>query len=231
MKTLFLAPLMLVSCVPDWGQADPAVGDQDLTEDTSGSGSETPDDDADAPADTGGAAEEDGDGTDGGDGDGDDDSGPGNLGLVDSGLWAVDSVSLLDDPCDWLPQIPNFFSTTAAADNFEIGQLLPRTFDVVGDEQRFQIEARNYNARRPVDCEFDGAAFTCGTQTIATRDSTFYGFTYFIDYSGSVVDSEYVEGSATVRYEVDDWWTDFLDNYDVSVSECTQVYGLNLRRR
>ncbi len=76
------------------------------------------------------------------------------------------------------------------------------------------------------------------TATIAWRETqeaeavfqTFVGFTYLIDFSGSAVDSGFVEGRATVHYEVNDYWDTFLARYDVSVSECTQVFRLALQR-
>jgi len=109
-------------------------------------------------------------------------------------------------------------------------QLLPRTFDVVGFEEGFAIEARSYGTRGPIDCEVDGTGFSCETQTAAVTRGEFYGFTYLIDFTGTVVDARLIEGSATVRYEVNEWLEGFLSNYDVVVAECPQVFALALRQ-
>ena len=230
MRKITLLPLLLIACVPDWVEIKPTDDNQDSSDEVG----EIQDEEYDTAEPDFNNESTDPDNSSDPDSNSDGSSGSDSTAdtVIESGIWVPHSVNIVEDPCDWISQIPNFFASVEEANAFYIEQLFPYSFDVVGFERSFDIEARNYGARGAIECETDGADFTCELQTVDSHNQYFYGFTYFIEFNGTVVNSQYLEGHATVSFglaENDHWWYDFLQNYDVSVSECTQVYDLSLQ--
>ena len=243
--SLILVTLTLFSCAPDWIQTDPldnnqgSDGDLGDVQDEEGAppsekddeGSDSEDSDSESSEDFDSESSEGSDSESSEGSDSESSEGSSEGAALKSGVWEPYFVQLVEDPCDWITQIPNFFASVEEANNFYVEQLFPHSFNVAGYEGGFEIKARNYGARGTIECEDDGADFYCETQTADSRNQYFHGFTYLIDFTGTVVNSQHVEGSVTVRYEVNEWWEEFLARYDVVVSECTQVYDLSLQYR
>lgn len=164
----------------------------------------------------------------GGDGSGGDTGGgtgePEPATTLESGDWVPTDVDVDDDPCDWNDVLEDFFGISVL-------EFLPTSFEVDGEEGKFEIEAQDYGARGPIECEIEGDAFTCETQSVAPVlfEMGEAGWVYRIDYSGTVVDEETLRGRAVVSYpSVDRGTEQTFDYYGVDPADCTQVYTLEL---
>lgn len=153
--------------------------------------------------------------------------------VINDGVWSVTETVLIDDPCDWVELIPNFGDGTVAL-SFET--LLPERFDVEAVDDSFKIKAKSYRARDFIECRVQDSSFACETQTARATTYIFDGFIYSIDFTGTVLDNNSIQGVAEVRYSIDegDWWVDFIENYVDStedyISECTQTLELTIDR-
>ena len=153
--------------------------------------------------------------------------------VINDGIWSLTESVLLDDPCDWLELIPNFGDGVVAV---SLETLLPERFDVEATDDSFKIKAKSYRARDFIECNVENSSFVCETQTAAAARYYFDGFTYSIDFTGTVIDDNSIQGVAVVRYSIDDenWWVGFIESYVDSaedyISECTQTLELTIDR-
>ena len=153
---------------------------------------------------------------------------------VADGVWLRTESVLVEDPCDWETEMPKYGYGSVVPD---LDSVLPDQFDVMATEDGFKIKATSYRAQDYITCDqIDDAfssddAFSCTIQTASGR-SVFAGFTYFIAFQGIVIDSQTIEGTAVVRFEVGgNFWPDFLDNYDLDITQCTQAVTLRIEHR
>jgi hypothetical protein len=153
--------------------------------------------------------------------------------VINDGIWSLTETVLVDDPCDWLELIPTFGDGIVAV---SLETLLPERFDVEAMDDSFKIKAKSYRARDFIECNVDNSSFTCETQTAGAARYYFDGFIYSIDFTGTVIDNNSIQGVAVVRYSIDDdnWWVDFIENYvdntEDYISECTQTLELTIDR-
>ena len=148
--------------------------------------------------------------------------------VINDGVWLLTESTLVDDPCNFLEEIPKFGDGVVSV---SLEDLLPESFDIQSMTESFKIKAKSYQARDFIKCEVESASFSCETQTAAAARYFFDGFMYHIDFTGTVIDSNTIQGMATVNYTIDendDWWEDFLDNYDVDVTLCPQTLDLRM---
>ena len=145
--------------------------------------------------------------------------------VIESGIWDVMNASLLDDPCDWDMQLRQFFGVGSDA-------LLPKNFTVDGMIDSFTIEANSYGARGPIVCTIDqDLQFSCEMQSVVPVDYDLgsMGWTYEIEFSGSVFDEQSLQGTALVRFPtVSEFLVPVFDALAIDISQCTQTYDLTL---
>ena len=142
-----------------------------------------------------------------------------------SGIWTIQSASLLEDTCDWDALLMQFFGVGAEA-------LLPSEFTVDGSEGIFEIEANAYGASGPIECELEEMDFICTTQSVTPVDFDLgsMGWTYAIDFSGEVSDERSLEGTAIVRFpSVSEFLIPIFEASQVDTSQCTQTFSLSIR--
>ena len=145
--------------------------------------------------------------------------------VLNNGIWLLTESTLVDDPCNWLEEIPKFGDGVVS---LYLGKLLPERFDVEAFDESFNIKAKSYRAQDFIECEVDEMLFSCETQT-ATASYYFDGFTYYIDFTGRIINNNTIQGEAVVNFGIDGWWVDFLDNYEgLDVSQCTQTLELTI---
>ena len=207
MRNLILCmPAILLACSP----ADAVLGDTKL-DDASGLGG------------TGGG--DDGAGDAGDDGGDPGEPEPEPAVQLEAGDWVATAASTEDDPCDWNEVIQEY-------SGIDVLTLLPSEFEVESEEGRFEIEAQDYGAAGFIECEVDADdRFTCEAQRVTplAYDLGSYGWTYQIDFSGTVEDERTLRGEAVVAYpSVDRGTADTLDYYGVDLADCTQTYSLVL---
>jgi hypothetical protein len=205
-----LLPALLLACAP----ADAVLGGLDADEEALGGGTG---------GDAGGGPVEGAPG--GGDG-----GGAGGSGDVDpepsvtlqSGDWVAVGVGTEDDPCEWNGILESYFG-------IDVASFLPSDFVVEARDGGFRIEAQDYGAQGPIDCEVAGGSFECETQRVSptTYDLGEYGWAYRIDFFGTVVDEDTLQGEAIVSYpSIDEGTAQTLDYYGIDPSDCTQTYSL-----
>ena len=131
----------------------------------------------------------------------------------------------MGDPCGWAEILEDYYGS-------EIGDFLPSSFEVSGEEGVFEIEASSFGARGPITCTIVDDAFTCEQQEVVplAYDIGEYGWEYAIDYSGTVEDESTLRGIAVVSYPSIDGTTEYwLDRAGIRASDCTQSLELDLR--
>ena len=143
--------------------------------------------------DDGSAIDDDGDGQ----GDAEDEGGAGWDGelMVRQGPWNAVSAAFSGDPCGW----ESTYSEVTRG--YTLNFLLPRSFEVESFDGGFEIEAQRYGARGPIICAFDGSDFSCETQQVRPG---YKDWLYEIDFTGSIISDESIEGSAVVTVTADD---------------------------
>tara|TARA_B100001093_G_C26677571_1_gene948991 strand:+ start:23 stop:712 length:690 start_codon:yes stop_codon:yes gene_type:complete len=166
-------------------------------------------------------------------GDSDNSEGATSNGVINDGVWSLTEALLVNDPCWWLEVIPNFGDGVVAV---SLEKLLPESFDVEAMNDSFEIKARSYRARDFIECNVENSSFTCETQTADAARYYFDGFNYYIDFTGTVIDANTIQGVAVVSYSIDNgsWWVDFIENYVENtqdyLNECTQTLELTIDR-
>ena len=201
-------PLLFVACAP----AEAVLGTGSLADAQSADSADPAGGGDGEPGDTGDAA-------------GGGDEGPAPAIALRSGDWVAAGAGTEDDPCGWNDLI---------ADNagIDVLSLLPTDFVVEAEEGRFEIEAQDYGAAGFIECEIDSAdRFTCEAQSVSPEayDLGFYGWTYRIDFRGTVVDEDTLQGEAIVAFPTVDRGTeDVLRSVGIDVADCTQAYSLVL---
>jgi hypothetical protein len=218
MKRALLPLLMcLTACAPV------VVGDDSDGSTDEGTGAVGPDgsDDADGEGELGEDGEGDGEGNN--EEEEEEEVEPPELTLA-SGDWEVSGAALVDDPCDFVGVVEDWWGT-------DFGELLPSEFEVEGDEGRFDIEAQSYGAQGPISCTITDGSFSCEQQEVdpLTFDLDEYGWSYEIDFSGEVSDENTIRGTAVVSYpSVDDYTEYYLGEAGIRPEDCTQVLELEL---
>ena len=153
--------------------------------------------------------------------------------VINDGVWSLTDAVLVNDPCWWLEIIPNFGDGTVPV---SLSKLLPERFDVEAMDDSFEIKAKSYRARDFIECSVENSSFTCERQTAGAARYYFDGFNYYIDFTGTVINTNTLQGVAVVSYSIDDgsWWVDFIANYvgntEEYINECTQTFELTIDR-
>ena len=140
-----------------------------------------------------------------------------------SGIWSPLGLGVEADPCDWNETMGSF--------GLSIEAFLPSEFEVVAEEGQFTIEALSYGARGPIDCTITGDEFSCEQQRVSplAYDLGAYGWEYAIDFNGQAPSERVLQGTAVVSFpSVDRQSAGWFDYYGIDISECTQVYSLEL---
>ena len=102
---------------------------------------------------------------------------------------------------------------------------LPNGFQVVGGVDTFEIEAVDYATPGPITCRLDGVRFTCEEQRSQIAD----GYIYKINFSGTLLDFQTIQGQARVFYEASNSETaDYLEEIGVDISTCSSVLLMEL---
>lgn len=161
---------------------------------------------------------------------GDADSPPVDEPLV-SGRWYFDSYSLGEDPCGWNEYLTMFSDG--------LGPYLPDWFDVEGSVGQFDILGRRTDTsygsgeEEPVRCDVESGTFECETQVIEPSKGLLgsYGWTYFIDFTGTVQSPNRIEGTSVIRFEVVGSFYPPLEGFPSDIELCTQVLNMELRQR
>ena len=131
---------------------------------------------------------------------------------------------MIEDNCEWDAPLRQFFGIGSDA-------LLPESFTVEGFEGSFKIEANSYGASGPITCGFEGADFTCETQSVTplSFDLGTYGWTYAIDFSGTAISEDSLVGVAEVRFPtISDWLIPIFQSSGVDYTQCVQSFELSL---
>ena len=152
-----------------------------------------------------------------------DEEGNSDLNVV-SGIWGVDSASLIEDTCDWDTQLRTFFGVGSDG-------LLPQDFTVEGYVGSFEIEANSYGASGPILCVLNNTAFACEQQSVTPVDYDLgsMGWTYAIDFLGTLNDERSLTGTAKVSFPtVAELLAPVFEALGVDVSQCTQTFSLSL---
>ena len=152
-----------------------------------------------------------------------DEEGNSDLNVV-SGIWGVDSASLIEDTCDWDTQLRTFFGVGSDG-------LLPQDFTVEGYVGSFEIEANSYGASGPILCVLNNTAFACEQQSVTPVDYDLgsMGWTYAIDFLGNLNDERSLTGTAKVSFPtVSEFLAPVFDALGVDISQCTQTFSLSL---
>lgn len=209
-----LSTILFVGCAPSIA----SIGDKDDTASELGDEALPGDDGApgtDEPGDG------DGSGGEGGGGDTPDEPDPVTL---QSGVWVPTGVGVEDDPCDFVGVLSDYMG-------LDIVDFLPTAFEVSGEADAFRIEAIDYGAQGPIDCEITGDEFECEEQRVSPLfyDLGRFGWEYGITYFGRVDGDDVLRGEAIVRYPSADDGTEFtLEQYGYDLSECTQTFYLEI---
>ena len=111
---------------------------------------------------------------------------------IKAGYWRLVWGNVTADDCGldtWL--LNNVFNTMADL-------YLPEGFQVDPLDGAFDIEADDslFETPGPITCTLDGESFTCEQQTATAA----IGWTYAIDFTGTVPESDLIRGTAVVRY-------------------------------
>lgn len=141
-----------------------------------------------------------------------------------SGIWDVAGATLVEDPCDWDNQLRTFFGMGADA-------LLPKDFTVESSEGSFLIEANSYGAAGPIECIINGSEFTCETQSVTPIDFDLgqMGWTYEIDFSGSITDERSLVGTTITSFPtVSEFLAPVFEGLGVDTTQCIQNFELTL---
>ena len=144
--------------------------------------------------------------------------------ILETNTWYVNEATMLEDTCQWDTQLRQFFGIGSEA-------LLPDDFTVEGFEGAFAIQANSYGASSPITCEQTGRNFDCETQSVTPLDFDLgtYGWTYAIDFSGSLNDSQSLVGTATVRFPtISEWLVPVFDSMGVDYTQCIQRFELSI---
>lgn len=152
-----------------------------------------------------------------------DEEGNSDLNVV-SGIWEVNSASLIEDTCDWDTQLRTFFGVGSDG-------LLPQDFTVEGYVGSFEIEANSYGASGPILCVLNDTAFACEQQSVTPVDYDLgsMGWTYAIDFLGTLNDERSLTGTAKVSFPtVSEFLAPVFDVLGVDISQCTQTFALSL---
>lgn len=141
-----------------------------------------------------------------------------------SGIWTVAGATLVEDSCDWDNQLRSFFGVGADA-------LLPKDFTVESLGGAFLIEANSYGAAGPIECTIVGTDFTCETQSVTPIDFDLgqMGWTYAIEFSGSITDERSLVGTTITSFPtVSEFLVPVFEGLGVDTSQCIQNYELTL---
>ena len=145
-----------------------------------------------------------------------------------SGIYRY-SYNVIEDPCGWV-DISNM-------NGGDFTEYLPTTFRVDGGAGEFNIRAIDYGGPSgtpgPVLCPLTGTSFDCETQQVTLFD-TFLGtngFSWEVDFSGEVVNSESVRGRADVRFvSVGAYFGSILESAGINFADCSQSLSMTLFR-
>ena len=141
-----------------------------------------------------------------------------------SGIWTVAGATLVEDTCDWDNQLRTFFGVGADA-------LLPKDFTVESTESSFLIEANSYGAAGPIECIVSGSDFSCETQSVTPIDFDLgqMGWTYAIEFSGSITDERSLVGTTITSFPtVSEFLVPVFEGLGIDTSQCIQNYELTL---
>jgi len=145
-----------------------------------------------------------------------------------SGIYRY-SYNVIEDPCGWV-DIMNM-------NGGDFTEYLPTTFRVEGGAGEFNIRAIDYGGPSgtpgSVLCPLSGASFDCETQQVTLLD-TFLGtngFSWEVDFSGEVVNSESVRGRADVRFvSAGAYFGGMLESAGINIADCSQSLSMTLFR-
>ena len=137
-----------------------------------------------------------------------------------AGVWRLEYSRTTLDECGFDAYLDGLVSSVMA------DLYMPETFTVESDEDRFFIIANDYGSRGPIACDVVGETFTCETQT---ADSAI-GWTYAIDFSGTVHEDDEIRGTSVVRYvSVDPYSEGLFAGAGVDYTACSTTHLMELR--